>query len=208
MSHEPLPARAGRCLVRALDAYLRRRQGVFVYSEDPACILRLSLAQAQAPMRFAGGATVAPGDPLLVLHFWNERLPVVPPAGPDIGWARTMYRQALASLRMLARYLAQEPQMADVRAVGSDLGGFLTSGALDTGGVFARLGFQVDRPRARAGAWGRFVEFWENVYSWALVWTYNPATLRGKTPWTLERFSLWMPREVLEQRFGGDKTAD
>jgi hypothetical protein len=200
--HETALGRAGRRLVRALDALLRRRQGIFVFSDDPDCIFRLSLAAARAPMSFADGTRVAPGDPLVVIHFWNERLPPVPPGGPDLHWARTMHRQAVASLRLLARFLAQRADLAGVRACGADAAGFLTGEALDTGGVFPRLGFEMQRPHARAGPWSRFVEFWENLYSWMLVWAYNPSTLRGKTPRTLERFGLWISRPTLLTRYG------
>ena len=207
MHHETVLGRAGRRLVRALDAWLRRRQGIFVFSEDPDCIFRLSLATAQAPMSFADGTSVEPGDPLIVIHFWNERLPVVPPAGPDLHWARTMHRKAVASLRLLARFVEDRADLADVRACGADAAGFLTGSALDTGGVFPRLGFETHRPHARAGPWGRFVEFWENLYSWMLVWAYNPSTLRGKTPWTLERFGLWISRATLLGRYGQPQPA-
>ncbi len=204
---ETLPGRVGRRLVRALDARLRRSLGIFVFSDDPDCILRLSLTQARAPMRFADGTTVVPGDLLLVVHFWNERIPPVPPEGPDLHWGRTMYRQAVVSLRLLARYLDGEPRLAGVRAVGSDTAGFLTGAALDTRAVFPRLGFEMQRPHAAAGPIRRFVEFWENVFSWLLVWAYNPATLRGKAPWTLERFGLWISRATLLQRYGQQQPA-
>ncbi|HOG45940.1 MAG TPA: hypothetical protein PLJ35_12690 [Anaerolineae bacterium] len=200
--HETAPGRIGRHLVRALDARLRRAQGTFVFSDDPDCILRLSLITAQAPLRFNNGAAVAPGDQLIVIHFWNERLPAVPAEGPDLRWARTMIRQSVASLRLLAQYLESRPDLAGVRAIGSDVAGFLTVSELDTGAVFPRLGFEMQRPLASAGPWQRFLGFWEGVYSWLLVWTYNPATLRGKAPWSLERFGMWMPRTTLEARYG------
>lgn len=208
MQRETALGRASRHLVRALDAWLRRQQGIFVFSEDPDCIFRLSLAAAQAPMTFADGTSVAPGDRLLVIHFWNERLPVVPPGGPDLHWARTMYRKAIASLRLLAGFLQAQEELAGVRACGADAAGFLTGPALDTGAVFPRLGFEMLRPHAQAGPWGRFVEFWENLYSWMLVWAYNPSTLRGKTPWTLERFGLWISRATLLERYGRPPAAD
>ncbi len=207
MQGETALARAGRRLVRALDAWLRHRQGIFVFSEDPDCIFRLSLTSARAPMAFADGTAVAPGDPLLVIHFWNERLPRVPAGGPDLHWARTMHRQSVASLRLLAGWLQQRPDLTGVRACGADAAGFLTSSALDTGAVFPRLGFEIQRPHARAGPWGRFVEFWQNVFSWLLVWAYNPSTLRGKAPWTLERFGLWISRPTLLARYGQPQPA-
>ncbi len=207
MPVETLPGRVGRRLVRALDAGLRRAQGTFVFSEHPDCILRLSLMPAERPLRFADGTTVAPGEPLIVVHFWNERLPPVPASGPDLRWARTMIRQSVASLRLLAEYLEGHPELAGVRAIGSGVAGFLSDAALDTGAVFPRLGFEMQRPLASAGPWQRFLGFWESLYSWMLVWTYNPATVRGKTPWNLKRFGMWMPRATLLARYGPERVA-
>ncbi len=203
MQQGSLPARTGRRLVRALDAYLCRKEGIFVFDEDPACILRLSLIRAPRAMSFANGALVAPGDQLAMIHLWNERLPLAPADGSGLQWARAIYRGLLVSLRLLARYLTERPALGTVRAIGSDAAGFLTGGSIAAGrDLFARMGFELQRPRATAHAWNRFVWFWENVYSWMLIWTYNPASLRGKPPWSLERVGLWMPRATLEERYG------
>lgn len=184
-------------VVRTLDARLRRWQGIYEFCEDPVCIWRLSLARARAPMTFADGTTVAPGDLLAVIHFWNERIPPVPPAGPDMAWARQMYQTLVVSLRLLAQYLAGRPELAGVRAVGGEAG-FFTSAELESQAkLFQRLGFELWRPRATAGLWWRFAEFWQNVYSWALINVFNPGSLRGKNPLTLERCQIWIPRARL-----------
>ncbi len=197
-----MPARLGRRLVRALDERLRRRQGIYAFSEDPRCIYRFSVTRSKVRMALSDGTTVAPGDALGIIHFWNERLPAVPPEGPDVRWGRAMYRSARDSLHLLAQHVAGQPELATVRAVGSDLAGFLTGAQLDVGaGVFERLGFEVRRSRPPSSIGGRFARFWENVYSLALVWTYNPGTVRGKNPLTLERFAVWMPRSALEGRY-------
>lgn len=198
-----LPGRIGRRLVRAVDALLRRDQRIFSFNDDPGCILRMSLEPARDPMALTDGTTVQPGDPLVILHFWNERLPPVPPEGPNLRWARTMIDGSAASLGMLSRYLAGQPDLAAVRAIGSGLAGFLTMADLDLGSrFFGRLGFDVRRGPRRRSLWGRFAGFWENIYSWALIWTYNPASVRGKPPWRLGRFGIWMSRATLERRYG------
>ncbi len=203
MQQEPLPARTGRRFVRALDAYLCRKEGIFVFDEDPACILRLSLIRSPRAMSFASGDRVAPGDQLAMIHLWNERLPPAPGDGSGLQWARGIYRGLLVSLRLLSRYLAQRPELAAVRAIGSDAAGFFTGGNIATGrDLFARMGFELQRSRANPNAWTRFVSFWENFYSWMLIWTYNPATLQGKPPWSLERAALWMSRATLDERYG------
>ncbi len=203
MQQEPLPARVGRRFVRALDAYLCRKEGIFVFDEDPACILRLSLIHSPRAMSFASGDVVAPGDQLAMIHLWNERLPRAPSDGSGLQWARAIYRGLLVSLRLLSRYLALRPELAAVRAIGSDAAGFFTGGNIAAGrDLFARMGFELQRPRVDPDARARFVSFWENLYSWMLIWAYNPATLQGKPPWSLERAALWMSRATLEERYG------
>ena len=62
-----------------------------------------------------------------------------------------MHRRFAASLRLLAKYLALDPQLAAVRALYGEAA-FLTSASLDAGaGVLSRLGFELHRPRAQAG---------------------------------------------------------
>jgi hypothetical protein len=65
--------------------------------------------------------------------------------------------------------------------------------------VAARLGFVVRPCRNRLG---RFGEFWENFYTWFLMWTFNPASLRGRSLPGLRRMEMWMAAEDFMQRFG------
>ena len=58
------------------------------------------------------------------------------------------------------------------------------------------------RPRAKAGPWWRFTEFWQNFYSYALIWTFNPNSLRGKPLSAIERLDLFMSRKMLRERYG------
>lgn len=198
----PVPARTARALVGRLDALLRRCHGVYEFTTDPACILRIAPATARRATELADGTRVEPGELLVEIHLWNERLPQMPPEGADLAWARRMYRGFTASLQLLAKYLALEPQLAAVRALHGEAA-FLTSSGLDTGvGVLSRLGFELRRPRAQAGALARFAGLWPNLYSYALLWTFNPGSLPGKTPWALERFALWMSRATLDERYG------
>jgi len=68
--------------------------------------------------------------------------------------------------------------------------------------VAAQLGFDIVNLTAQAGRWRRFTHFWENIFSRALMWTFNPASLRGKRFLRLQRYRLWMSRRTLLQRYG------
>lgn len=66
-----------RALVRALDAFLRRRKGVFEFCDDPDCRLRLQVAPAPNDLQLED-VTVPAGQPVLILHLRNESLPRAP----------------------------------------------------------------------------------------------------------------------------------
>jgi hypothetical protein len=198
-----VPGSLGRSGVRLLDAHLRRSLGVFTWTEDPECILRLALTRARAGHTFADGTVIEAGDPLVEIHFWNERLPAMPGTGPDLRWARAMYRAFATSLCLLDGYLEAtgNRDLAAAQALHAETG-FLTSQALDGGAtILQRLGFEVERPRRHTGAWARFGEFWADFYSWLLIWTYNPASLQHKRLLSLERSELWLSRRTLHERF-------
>jgi hypothetical protein len=63
-----------------------------------------------------------------------------------------------------------------------------------------RLGFVVRPYRNRLG---RFGEFWENLYTWFIMWTFNAASLHGRRLLGLRRMEMWIAAEDFVQRFGG-----
>ncbi len=204
--YRPAPGPLLRGIVRRFDALLCRIHGVYEFMADPGCILRIALARATVEQVLADGTPISPGDLLVEIHLWNERLPEMPREGADLRWARRMYQGFVASLHLLAKYLALDPQLAAVRAIRGEMG-FLTTASLDAGsGALTRLGFEIQRPRAGASARERWAEFWHNVYSLVLLWTYNPGSLRGKALWRLERCRLWMSYATLERRYGNAST--
>jgi hypothetical protein len=48
---------------------------------------------------------------------------------------------------------------------------------------------------------GRFGEFWENLFSWWLMWAYNDSSLLRRSFWRLQRTEMWMTREEFLRRF-------
>jgi len=91
------------------------------------------------------------------------------------------------------------------RAVGSFMSRRESDSGSGPGAVVAlarRLGFEVVEPDRPAGWWRRFAEFWENLFNLALVWAYNPPSLRSRGLRGLGRVQLWISRDALIERYG------
>ena len=83
-----------RALVRRFDRWLSRRYSVFEFSQQPDCLLRLQVAAARRELALPG-CRVRIGEPLLLLHLWNERLPALAAPEPGLGWGKAMQRRML-----------------------------------------------------------------------------------------------------------------
>jgi hypothetical protein len=186
-----------RRIVRSFDALMRKRKGVFEFSQEEDCWLRLSFDRARHDLPLPGGV-VPRGSPVLELHLWNEHSPQFPATGPDLGYSRRAYRQFVKSLRDVANEMKRERRLAEVEAVGGVTVVIDLNDPLGTGGMFGRLGFTIYPYRSPLG---RFGEFWENLYTWALMWTYNPGSLRHRSFFETRRSEFWMGADEFMERF-------
>ena len=188
-----------RPLVRAFDHFLCRATGVFEFCDDPQCILRLQWARAPRDLRLSDDTQIPKGARVLMLHLWNEHIPRPGPNGPDIAWAMRVQRMLAFSLREVARWLMDQPAGKQPEAIGG-----ITVLALTEDGrvspLIRRLGFDVFPYRR---ALGRFGEFWENFYTWAIMWTFAPSSLRSRSLLRLRRAEIWMSRKAFLQRYLG-----
>lgn len=185
-------------MIRRLDAFLRGAYGVFEFSENQDCILRLQVAKISHPLSFSED-TIPTGAEVLVLHVWNEHMPPMPPGGADLAWTKKTFQAFLKSLGEAADYVKSKPAMKEVRAVGG-ITILLFSGDRASGARFMeRLGFAV---MPYSNPLGRFGEFWENFYSWMLMWTYNPGSVRYRPVMGFRRAEFWMPVEEFVWKYG------
>ncbi len=187
-----------RAVIRDLDAFLCRVYGVFPFSEDPASILRLQITGAPHPL-FLAGLQINKQDPVLMLHFWNEHIPPIPVPGPTLSWAVHFQRLLIQSFQAVAQQICLDPRLLRVRAVGGVFPLLSFDGSAAGFHLMHRLGFTV-YPYHRT--LGNFGEFWENFYSWLLLWTYNPASLPSHQMFKLHRMEIWMSKDEFINRYG------
>lgn len=99
-----------------------------------------------------------------------------------------LQRQLLHSLRLVAQLLQGQPEMRSAQAVGG-VTVHVTLGGADGGrAMLQHFGFTVLPYFRPAGAFG---EFWENFYTWWLMWTYNPGSAKDHPMFKLQRTEFW-----------------
>lgn len=185
-----------RLLIRCFDRFLRRANGIFEFCDDADCILRLQLSTAGRELRLSDGVVVQRGAPVLMVHLWNERMPPMGKVGPDLRWAVVVHRRLIASLKMIAAWVIREPVAAEVQALG---GVTVLASSPEGRRLLERLGFDViPHPQPL----GDFGAFWENLYAWGLMWTFNAASLRHYQLLRLRRMDMWMSKSRLLERYG------
>ncbi len=191
-----------RRLIRRFDEFLRRRLGVYEFSPTPHSLLRIQRSRVKRPMTL-GGRRLAAGEEIIDLHLWNEHMPAIPPGGPDLAWGARVERMFLASLRDLAREIAANAAYREVRALRA-VTVLLTPGPGSALPLAQRLGFEV---RPHRNPLGRFGEFWENFYTWWLMWTFNKLSVRHRPMGSLRRMEMWITAEEFLGRFGAQRPA-
>ncbi len=182
-----------------LDGWLRRRQGIYEFTSDPRCLFRAEIGRADRAVLLSDGTRIAGGDPVLALHLWNEHIPPMGPDGPTVAWARQISRAAHLSLRELARYLQQHPELDDVDVVCGDmhLGGPRQTDQFAR--LVTRYGFEVDeREEETTSALHRLGQ---NILVLLLTAATNPVALRSKL---LRRYHkrVFISRAMLARRYG------
>lgn len=188
-------------LVVAFDRWQRRRLHIWEFSNDPDCILRVSINRSRLDAELADGTVVRRGDRIGVIHLWNERVPRIPATGPDLEWARVASRSAVHSLRLLARYMLETSDLDGIEAFGGEFGFIYTPVTLR---FLHRLGFEVCDPRPPRGLWECIEDTAMRIWPWLLRRVFNPASLRGRTLADMRRRPIWITRATLLRLYGPD----
>jgi len=144
-----------------------------------------------AGVRAVGGVTVLPS-------LYSKRVQITLSARPDMNVRATKRRwinPALASCRAGSAGFIRRCFVARRFIAGGDGQAkthFMPVTSIYTnpkGGLIYRLGFSIFPYH---NPLGRFGEFWENFYTWWLMWAYNPISLRGRSMYDLRRDEIWM----------------
>jgi YkoP domain len=190
-----------RSLVRGFDRFLSRVNHICPFDAGEGCILRLQRNHAPHAMQLPG-CLVQAGDPVLSFHLWNERVPRLPPTGPDLAWAAATRRLFVASLQLLARYVLDSPDLAGAAALFGVTSLFAPQTNARGFHPMQRLGFTIAPYRSPLGSFGNF---WENFYAWALMWAYNPNSADFRRFMNLQRTEMWMPTPDFLARYGNSQ---
>ncbi len=184
--------------VFALDRRIRRHIGVYEYTLHPQCLFRLQVVRLDHSLGLADGTAVAPGSRALVLHLWNEQMPVIGRSGPTLAWARKADRAMDISLRELAGYLATQPQLRDIAVICGNMPVIGSSQAERLARILARYGFEaaVDDTDAR----GLLHRFGDGVLVLMLVLAANPRAVRSAVLRCCN-MRVFVSRAALERRY-------
>lgn len=182
--------------VLAVDRSLRRAKGIFEFCDNDECILRIALIPCEARILLPDGAEVLPRDPIIDLHFWNERLPNLRQAGSSLAWGVMFRTRMRASLRLLAAYLDACPEVGGPKVCRARTAFFRHRQIRSVG---RRLGFVEAVPEESIS--GQVHEFLETFLIYGLAWVFNPNALSGKARLP-RRDYLWMSRGELFRRYG------
>ncbi|HUH97933.1 MAG TPA: hypothetical protein VLZ89_11270 [Anaerolineales bacterium] len=187
-----------RLVIRNFDDWLSRVEGVEPFTQDPECILRVQIGQVDHDILFPDQA-VRSGSRALFIHFWNERMPLIPEQGPDLSYGLRLQRLTVHSMKLIAKHIQEAPSLNDVQAVGG-ITTFVSGGSADGGRAsFQHLGFTIFPHPRPLGAFG---EFWENFYGWWMMWTFNPVSARYRKMRDMQQTEFWMRREKFIEKFG------
>ena len=124
------------------DTIIRTCYGVYEFTDDPDCALRIGLSAARAPVSLSDGTRIEIGELVETLHFWNEHLPRYMPDGPDLCWACAMRGRVMASLHWLADYVECEPARRQIRAFRGEAALSTRLGTSQVQRVAERFGFE------------------------------------------------------------------
>ena len=163
--------------VFALDRRIRQRIGVFEYSVHPECLFRLQVVTVEDPLMLADGTSVGAGSRVLVLHLWNEQMPVIGRTGPTLAWGRRVDRAMDISLRELAGYVSAHPHLGDIAVICGNMPVIGSEQAEQFARILSRYGFEagVDATDRR----GLIHRFGDAVLVLMLVLAANPRAVRS-----------------------------
>ena len=186
--------------VGLVDALIRTYYGIYEFTDDPKCVLRVALSQARTDVTLSDGTRVESGELIGTLHFWNEHLPRYTPDGPDLGWACAIRDRMRRSLCSLAEYVECEPAWREIHALRGEAALSVRLGILQVQRVGERYGFERV-PSTNHSFLHRLHAVGEAMTLWSLTRAFNPAAL-SRQPFMRDHHELWISRSSLLEHYG------
>ena len=187
-----------RSIIRRFDDWLSHVEDVEPFTDDSQCIMRIQIGQIHHGIAFSD-QMIRSDSRALFIHFWNERMPVIPDTGPDLAYGLKFQRLIVYSMKLIAKHIQSNPSLDDIQVVGG-ITTFISREQADGGrALFQHLGFMIFPYHRTLGAFG---EFWENFYGWWLMWTYNPVSAQYRKMLEMQHTEFWMTRKIFLDRFG------
>lgn len=187
-----------RLIIYRFDDWLSHVEGVEPFTDDPQVIMRIQTGRAAWCIPLPE-CTIPSDSEVLFIHLWNERIPPIPADGPDLGWARRTQHMMIYSFEEVANHMQADLAFQKIQAVGGVIAQISLKRSDGGRAMFEHLGFTIFPYHRPAGSFG---EFWENFYTWWLMWAYNPASTRYHHMLNLQRSEFWMTRDKFLDRFG------
>jgi hypothetical protein len=186
--------------VGLVDALIRTYYGIYEFTDDPKCILRVALGQARTAVTLSDGTRVENGELIGTLHFWNEHLPRYAPDGPNLHWACAIRDQMRRSLCSLAEYVERERAWREIRALRGEAALSTRLGILQVQRVGDRYGFERVTSTNHSFL-QRLHSIGEAITLWSLTRAFNPAAL-SRQPFIRDHHELWISRSSLLEHYG------
>jgi hypothetical protein len=185
-----------RKFICGIDRIILREYGIEPFTYDPECILRIVKIRNSKIVSLSEGSIWEIGDPLIEIHLWNERLANFQPIDSGLLWRRFLLNFFRSSLALLAEYI----ERSGLKIVGiRGETGFIVD-IRTAQDIFKHLDFDVEVLEQPGCKFWR-TAFWENIYSFLLMWTYRQGSLRGKHLTDLQRVQVRMSARKFESRY-------
>lgn len=176
-----------------IDAALRGWYGVRPYSYADGVLLRIADGKSDMEISLEDGTRIVPGDPVLDLHIWNERVAVLGLPGRNLGWACRVKNRVRESLHELACRFECDSRFGRYVAVRAEAVVLSESAARRFSRIAARFGLESTKPE-RLADWGH------GMLALLLAWACNPArTFRGH--YRPIRREFWISAMALQSRY-------
>lgn len=190
------PARRNllRRMVIAIDRWQRQRLDIWEFTEDPKCITRVGRTTTRVGAELSDGTVIQPGDRIGVIHFWNDRVPPIPPEGATLAWVREFMGRLTYSFRLLARYAAHSPELAEIDAFGGELPLPYTPATMR---LLERIGLEVFDPVPPQSLTDWVIDLSARAWTWLLRYAFNPESVRDLGLKDFTRRPTWISRAKL-----------